>query len=41
MLPLLVFEVKLSESGAGGGGAEDPGLGLEESEAAGEIQEES
>ena len=41
MLLLRVFEVRLSDSGAGGGGAEDPGLGLEESEAAGEIQDES
>ena len=41
MLLLRAFEERFSESGAGagGGGAEEPGLGLED--AGGEIQDES
>ena len=40
MLLLRAFEERFSESGAGGGGgAEEPGLGLDE--AGGEIQDES
>ena len=41
MLLLLAFEERFSESGAGGGGAEEPGLGLVESETGGEIRDES